>query len=413
MMQSRVKTVRDIDVAHKRVLMRVDFNVPLDAQQQITDDTRIQAAIPTIRYLLDRKAAVILMSHLGRPKGKVVETLRLAPVAYRLSHLLGQPIQVSADCVGPDVEDMAQALHPGQVLLLENLRFHPEEEQNDQHFSSQLASLGEIYVNDAFGTAHRAHASTEGVTHYLPAVAGLLMERELAFLGSALDKPERPFAAIVGGAKVSDKMALLERLIEQVDLLLVGGGMANTFLKAEGYEVGDSLVEDAQLHAASAALMKARQRELKLLLPIDVVIAEHITAEASVKIVPVDQVPQGWRILDIGPRTIAAFRQALADARTIFWNGTLGMAEIPPFATGTQALIETLVACTQRGTKTIIGGGDSTAAVAHAGAVEKMTHVSTGGGASLEFLEGRLLPGVAALQEKQVGVSLTHGVAHL
>lgn len=319
---------------------------------------------------------------------------------------------MAADCVGPDIEGMAHALQPGQLLLLENLRFHPEEEQNEQGFACQLAALGEIYVNDAFGTAHRAHASTEGITHFLPAVAGLLMEKELTFLGSALEKPRRPFAAIVGGAKVSDKMAMLDHLIDRVDLLLVGGSMANTFLKAEGYEVGDSLVEDAQLNAARALLVKARHRELTLLLPIDVIIADHFAAEASVKIVPVDQVSQGWRILDIGPRTIAAFRQALAGSRTIFWNGTPGVAEMPPFATGTQALTATLVARTQLGATTIVGGGDSAAAVAQAGMAEKMTHVSTGGGASLEFLEGRVLPGAAALQKKKGHHSVIQSMVH-
>jgi phosphoglycerate kinase len=393
------KTIRDIDLAGKRVLVRVDFNVPLDSNQQITDDTRIRAALPTIRYLLDQGAAVILMSHLGRPDGKVVEKLSLAPVARRLSELLGRPVQMATDCVGPAAEAQAKALQPGQVLLLENLRFHKEEEKNDPDFARQLAALGEVYVNDAFGTAHRAHASTEGVTRYLPGVAGFLMEKEINFLGSALENPRRPFVAIIGGAKVSDKIAVLERLIGMVDALLIGGGMANTFLKAEGYEIGDSLFEEGKLDVARDLVAKAN-RGLQFLLPTDVVIADRFAADATYKVVSRDDVPKGWRILDIGPKTVEAFRETLADAQTIVWNGTLGVAEMPAFAKGTDAIIEILAKRTQAGATTIIGGGDSAAAVEEAGAAEKMTHVSTGGGASLEFLEGRTLPGVAALQDK-------------
>jgi phosphoglycerate kinase len=395
------KTIRDIDLAGKRVLVRVDFNVPLDSQQHITDDTRIRAALPTIRYLLDQGAAVILMSHLGRPDGKVVDTLRLAPVAQRLSELLGRPVEMAAESVGPAVEAQARALQPGQVLLLENLRFHKEEEKNDPGFARQLAALGEVYVNDAFGTAHRAHASTEGVTRYLPGAAGFLMEKEINFLGSALEHPRRPFAAIIGGAKVSDKIAVLERLISMVDMLLIGGGMANTFLKAEGFEIGDSLFEASKLDVARDLIAKARQRGIQFLLPVDVVVADRFAADATYKVVSHDNVPESWRILDIGPRTIEAFREALADAQTIVWNGTLGVAEMPAFAKGTNALIEILAERTRAGATTIIGGGDSAAAVEEAGASEKMTHVSTGGGASLEFLEGRTLPGVAALQDKE------------
>ena len=394
------KTIRDIDLAGKRVLVRVDFNVPLDSNQHITDDTRIRAALPTIRYLLDQGAAVILMSHLGRPDGKAVEKLSLAPVARRLSELLGRPVQMATDCVGPAVEAQAKALQPGQVLLLENLRFHKEEEKNDPDFARQLAALGEVYVNDAFGTAHRAHASTEGVTRYLPGVAGFLMEKEINFLGSALENPRRPFVAIIGGAKVSDKIAVLERLISMVDALLIGGGMANTFLKAEGYEIGDSLFEEGKLDVARDLVAKAQNRGLRFLLPTDVVIADRLAADATYKVVSRDDVPKGWRILDIGPRTVEAFRETLADAQTIVWNGTLGVAEMPAFAKGTDAIIEILAKRTQAGATTIIGGGDSAAAVEEAGAAEKMTHVSTGGGASLEFLEGRTLPGVAALQDK-------------
>ena len=395
------KTVRDIDVAGKRVLVRVDFNVPLDAEQRITDDTRIRAALPTIRYLLDHGAAVILMSHLGRPDGQVVEKLSLAPVAQHLSTLLERPVEMAMDCIGPEVEAQARSLQPGQVLLLENLRFHKGEEKNDLEFAQQLASLGEVYVNDAFGTAHRAHASTEGVTRFLPGVAGFLMEKELNFLGSALEHPQRPFAAIVGGAKVSDKMAVLERLINMVDVLLIGGGMANTFLKAEGYEIGDSLFEKGKVDLARNLIGRAR-RGMTFLLPIDVVVADRFAADAQHKVVANSAVQAGWRILDIGPRTIEAFRAALANARTIVWNGTVGVAEMPAFARGTNALVEILAQRTRAGVLTIIGGGDSAAAVDAAGATEQMTHVSTGGGASLEFLEGRVLPGVAALQDKNV-----------
>jgi len=395
------KTIRDIDLAGKRVIVRVDFNVPLDSARHITDDTRIRAALPTIRYLLDRGAAVILMSHLGRPDGKVVDALRLAHGAQRLSELLGRPVEMATESIGPEVEAQAKALQPGQVLLLENLRFHKEEEKNNPDFARQLAALGEVYVNDAFGTAHRAHASTEGVTHYLPGVAGFLMEKEINFLGSALEHPRRPFAAIIGGAKVSDKIAVLERLIGMVDSLLIGGGMANTFLKAEGYEIGDSLFEESKLDVARDLISKAQQRGIEFLLPIDVVVADRFAADAHYKVGASDQVQPGWRILDIGPKTIEAFSKDLADAQTIVWNGTLGVAEMPAFAKGTDAIIAILAGRTAAGATTIIGGGDSAAAVEQAGAAEKMTHVSTGGGASLEFLEGRVLPGVAALQDKE------------
>lgn len=394
------KTIRDIDVAGKRVLVRVDFNVPLDAERHITDDTRIKAALPTITYLLDADAAVILMSHLGRPDGKAVEKLRLAPVAQRLSELLGKPVQSASDSIGPEVTAQAKALQPGQVLLLENLRFHKEEEKNDPEFARQLASLGDLYVNDAFGTAHRAHASTEGVTHTLPGVAGFLLEKEINFLGSALENPRRPLAAIIGGAKVSDKIKVLERLISLSDSILIGGGMANTFLKAEGYEIGDSLLEEGKLDVARDLIEKAKQKDSQFLLPSDVVIADRFAADADSKVVASNAVPQGWRILDIGPATVASFRQALANAQTIVWNGTLGVAEFPAFAKGTDAIIEILSERTKAGALTIIGGGDSAAAVEQANAANNMTHVSTGGGASLEFLEGRTLPGVAALQDK-------------
>ncbi len=394
------KTIRNVDVAGKHVLVRVDFNVPLDAQQHITDDTRIVAALPTINYLLNHDASVILMSHLGRPDGKVVETLRMQPVAARLRELVDAQVLTAADCVGPEVEAQAKALHIGQVLLLENLRFHKEEEKNDPAFAQQLASLGNFYVNDAFGTAHRAHASTEGVAHYLPAVAGFLMEKEINFLGTSLEQPRRPFAAIIGGAKVSDKIEVLERLISIADAILIGGGMANTFLKAEGCEIGASLHEESKVALARDLIMKANKRGIGFQLPYDVVIADRFAADANHKVVSIDEVPADWRILDIGPSTLRSFRATLAGADTIIWNGTLGVAEMPAFAVGTNTVIDMLIQRTQAGATTIIGGGDSAAAVEHARAAEKMTHVSTGGGASLEFLEGRTLPGVAALQDK-------------
>jgi phosphoglycerate kinase len=340
------------------------------------------------------------MSHLGRPKGEVVEKMRLTPVAQRLGELLQRPVQTTADSIGSEVEAAAKALQPGQVLLLENLRFHKEEEKNNPDFARQLAALGDLYVNDAFGTAHRAHASTEGVTHYLPGVAGFLMEKEINYLGAALENPKRPFKAIVGGAKVSDKIAVLERLITIADGVLIGGGMANTFLKAEGYEIGDSLVEESKIETARELLQKAHEQNTEFLLPLDVVIADRFAADAEHKVVAKDQVTPGWRILDIGPSTINLFRRSLAGAQTIVWNGTLGVAEMPAFAKGTEDTIDILIKRTQEGATTIIGGGDSAAAVEQAEAADEMSHVSTGGGASLEFLEGRVLPGVAALQDK-------------
>ena len=393
-------TIRDVDIAGKRVLMRVDFNVPLDDHGQITDDIRIRSAIPTITYALDHQASVVLMSHLGRPNGQRNPKESLAPIAARLSELLGKPVPLAEDCVGPTVHSQATALQPGQILLLENLRFHKEEEQNDPAFARQLAALGDIYVDDAFGTAHRAHASTEGVTHDLPSYAGFLMERELNFLGNALENPKRPLVAIIGGAKVSDKIAVIERLITLADALLIGGGMANTFMKAEGLEIGDSLVEDAKLDEAKRLMTLARERKVRFVLPIDVRIADRFAADATSQVVAADGVTAGWRILDIGPATIAAFGDVLGTAQTVVFNGTLGVAEFPTFAQGTNAVIAQLVERTSAGATVIIGGGDSAAAVEAAGAATKVTHVSTGGGASLEFLEGRTLPGVAALRDK-------------
>jgi phosphoglycerate kinase len=347
--------------------------------------------LPTIHYLLEHGAKVILMSHLGRPKGKVVDVLRLDPVAERLAELLGRPVRKLDDCVGPEVEAAVAEMQPSDVILLENVRFHPGDEANDPDFAKRLASLADIFVNDAFGAAHRAHASTVGVAEYLPSVAGFLMEKELTFLGQALAAPEHSFVAILGGAKVSDKIGVIDNLLTRVDVLLIGGGMANTFLKAQGYEIGQSLVEDESLDVARETLERAGER---LVLPVDVVIADRFDAEADSKVVPVDQVPKDWRILDIGPETVGLFQQKLAGARTVVWNGPMGVFEFPRFAAGTKAIAHILA---ESGATTIIGGGDSVAAVEQAGLADKMTHISTGGGASLEFLEGKELPGVAAL----------------
>ncbi len=389
------KTVKDIDVSGKRVLVRADFNVPLDEAGEITDDTRIRAALPTIEYLRENEARVILCSHLGRPKGKVVDKLRLTPVARRLSQLLNVEVTKTGDCVGRKVESVVAEMKPGDVVLLENLRFHPEEEANDLDFARQLASLADIYVNDAFGTAHRAHASTAGVAQFLPAVAGFLMERELTFLGNALANPTRPFVAILGGAKVSDKIGVIENLLPQVDKLIVGGGMANTFFKAQGHNVAESLVEDDKLDLAKKLLNRAGD---KLLLPTDVVIADAFAADANHRTVPVTSVPAGWRILDIGPASVKAFKKTLRTAKTVVWNGPMGVFEFPAFAKGTVAIAKALA---DIDATTIIGGGDSAAAVEQAGLSDAMTHISTGGGASLEFLEGRVLPGVDVLQDNE------------
>ncbi len=388
------KTIRDVDVDGRRVLVRVDFNVPQDEAGQVTDDTRIRAALPTIEYLRQHGARVILASHLGRPKGKVVQGMRLDPVAERLSALLGAPVRKLDAAIGPEVREAVLAMRPGDVLLLENLRFYPEEEANEPTFARQLASLADLYVNDAFGTAHRAHASTEGVAHYLPAVSGLLMAKEISFLGGALASPRRPFVAILGGAKVSDKIPVIENLLPQVDRLLLGGGMANTFLLAEGYDVGDSLVE---LNLADAARDLLGRGEGKILLPSDVVIADAFSAEAERQVVAADLVPAKWRIMDIGPQTVQRFAQALQGAHTVVWNGPMGVFELEPFATGTMAVAH--VVADLPDATTIVGGGDSAAAVEAAGVAERISHISTGGGASLEFLEGKVLPGVAVLQD--------------
>ena len=391
------KTVRDVDVAGKTVRVRVDFNVPQDKEGNVTDTTRIEAALPTIRYLLERNAKVILMSHLGRPDGKVVEKLRMAPVARELSRLLGQPVKAAPDSVGPDVERMARDLKPGEVLLLENLRFHPEEEANDAGFAKQLASMADLYVNDAFGTAHRAHASTAGVADYLPAVSGFLMEKELHALGGIVENPERPLAAIIGGAKVSTKIKVLQNLLSKVDVLIIGGGMANTFLKAKGHDVGKSLLEEDKVDVARALMDQAQQKGVKLGLPEDVVVAERFEDNAPSKTVDVGDVPAGWMIMDIGPRTVEEFKGLLKPARTMFWNGPMGVFEMPKFAGGTKAIADILASSNAI---TVVGGGDSVAAVEQMGYADRMTHISTGGGASLELVEGRTLPGVAALQDK-------------
>jgi len=375
-------------------LVRADLNVPLDENRGITDDTRIVAALSTIRYLVDRNARVILCSHLGRPKGKVREELRLDPVAERLSELLGKPVRKLNDCIGSEVQSVVAAMQPGDVVLLENLRFHPEEEANDPGFSKELASLADLYVDDAFGTAHRAHASTEGVTRYLPSVAGLLMEKEIEFLGKALESPPHPFVAILGGAKISGKILVIQNLLDKVDALLIGGGMANTFFRAQGYEVGDSLVEEDSLATARDLIQRAKG---KLILPIDVVVADSFSADAKRKVVALDGVEEGWMILDIGPATVARFREALSGARMVVWNGPMGVFELAPFAEGTVAVARTLA---DLDAVTIIGGGDSVAAVEQAGLADRMTHISTGGGASLKFLEGAVLPGLAALDDR-------------
>lgn len=388
------KTVRDADVEGKRVLVRVDFNVPLE-DGRVTDDTRIRAALPTIRYLLDRDAVVILASHLGRPKGKVDDQYRMAPVADRLSELLDRPVTKLNDCVGPEVQEAVRQAKPGDVLMLENTRFHAEETDNDASFARQLASLAELYVNDAFGSAHRAHASTEGVAHHLPAVAGFLMEKELEFLGRALSSPEHPFIAILGGAKISDKIGVIENLLDRVDAILIGGGMANTFLRADGYDVAESLVEEESVDTARDLIRRGGDR---IVLPVDAVVADRFEADAFSQVVAVGSVPPGWRILDIGTRTLELFKEELEGARTVVWNGPMGVFEFPKFAHGTEAVARMLAALPDA--TTIIGGGDSAAAVERSGLAGEMTHISTGGGASLEFLEGKTLPGVAALQDR-------------
>ncbi|MGA8849300.1 MAG: phosphoglycerate kinase [Dehalococcoidia bacterium] len=393
------KTVEDIEVKGKRVLLRVDFNVPLNINTgAISDDTRIRASLPTIKYLVDHKAKVILCSHLGRPDGKVVEGLRMAPIAQRLSQLMGLPVSTASDCIGPEVESKVRTLKEGDILVLENLRFHPEEEEDDAGFAQKLASLADIYVNDAFGTAHRAHASTVGVAKYLPAVAGLLMKKELKVMEKLLHDPERPSACLIGGAKVSDKIELLQNMLKKVDMLLVGGGMAATFLKAQGYEVGHSLIEDDKLDLAKKLLQEAKEWKVPFLLPIDAVVAREIKAGAPTRVVPTTNIPAGSHIVDIGPKSIELFYSELRKCHTIMWNGPMGIYEIPQFAQGTKSIASFL---STLNATTIIGGGSSAEVVQAMGLTDKMTHVSTGGGASLRFLEGVTLPGVEVLLDKK------------
>ena len=392
------KTVRDVDLQGKRVLMRVDFNVPMQGGV-VTDDKRIRAALPTIQYVLDHGASLVLMSHLGRPKGGPDPEFSLKAAAEALGKLLGsggapKDVKMAPAVVGPEVEAMAASLQPGDVMMLENTRFEKGEEKNDLGLAQQMAKLGDIYVNDAFGSAHRAHSSTEGVARYLPAVSGFLMEQELEYLGRATGNPERPYVAILGGAKISDKILVVENLLAQCDKLLIGGGMANTFLKAKGYDMADSLVEEGSVETAKGIMERAGD---KLVLPGDAVIADKFDAEANSQVVDVDKVPTGWRIMDIGPRTLECYGAILRDAKLVVWNGPMGVFEMPKFAEGTFAIARLLA---DTGATTVIGGGDSASAVKKAGVAKKMTHVSTGGGASLEFLEGKELPGVAALNDK-------------
>lgn len=391
------KTIEDINVTGKKVLVRVDFNVPLDEDRNITDDTRIRAALPTIQYLIRQNAKVILCSHLGRPKGEFNMKFSLAPAAKRLSELLNKEVVLAKDVIGESAKEAVANMKEGDVVLLENVRFHKEEEKNDLDFARALADFAELYVNDAFGTAHRAHASTAGVAAYLPAVAGYLIGKELDVMGKALDNPGKPFVAILGGAKVSDKIGVIRNLIEKVDTLIIGGGMAYTFLKAKGYEIGKSLLEEDKIELAKELMAKAEEKGVKLLLPVDTVVAKEFSADAEHKTVPSDQIPADWQGLDIGPETREVFGKEIRQAKTVVWNGPMGVFEFPAFAAGTKAIAQAMGECNG---VTIIGGGDSAAAVEQLGFADKMTHISTGGGASLEFLEGLELPGVAALNDK-------------
>jgi phosphoglycerate kinase len=401
------KTIKNLDVKGKKVLVRVDYNVPLDEKQQVTNDKRIVAALPTVKYLLEQNAAIILMSHLGRPKGKVVASMSLAPVARRLSELIGKPVQMAPDCIGADVKKMAAALKPGEILLLENLRFHPEEEKNDDAFARELATLGDIFVQDAFGTVHRAHASTAGIVKYVKdAGAGYLVEKELKFLGDALNNPERPFLAILGGAKVSDKIQVIENLLSKVNSLIIGGAMAYTFLKAQGVETGNSLVEADKVDMARDIMQKALKKDIKLFIPIDHVAVDKVDFAnkkigdgAVVKETEGADVPAGFIGVDIGPMTVKRIAPVIMEAKTIVWNGPLGVFEIDQFSKGTVEIARLVAQAGEKGATTVVGGGDSIAAVKKAGVDKKITHISTGGGASLEFLEGKELPGIAALPD--------------
>lgn len=391
------KTIRDIDLKGKRVLVRCDFNVPMDENQNITDNRRIVAALPTIKYLIEQECKIVLCSHLGRPKGEFKKEFSLAPVAAELSKQLGQEVLMATDVIGENAKTLAENLKPGQVMLIENVRFHKEETENDPEFAKQLANFGEIFVNDAFGTAHRAHASTEGVSHYLPAVSGFLIEKELKFLGDALENPERPFISILGGSKVSDKIGVIDSLLEKVDELLIGGGMSYTFYKALGYSVGNSICEDDKIDLAKELMEKAKAKNVKMLLPIDNKLGKEFSANTETMVVDRESIPDGWEGLDIGPKTIELYTEELKKAKTVIWNGTVGVAEFDLFAEGTNSLAKVL---SELDATTIIGGGDTAAAVQKAGLADKMTHVSTGGGASLEFLEGKKLPGIECLMDK-------------
>ena len=393
------KNIRDIGVEGKRVLVRVDFNVPLDMKTgAITDDSRIRAALPTIKYLVAHRAKIILCSHLGRPDGKVVEGLRMAPIAKRLSQITKLPVSTASDCIGADVEKAVNTLKEGDILLLENIRFHAEEEANDPSFAQALAKLADIYVDDAFGTAHRAHASTVGIAKCLPAVAGLLMEKELKALGSLLTNPEHPFGALLGGAKVSDKIGLIQNISDKVDLLLIGGAMSATFLKAKGYKVGRSLVETDKQGLAHELMEAVKRKGVSLFLPVDVMVADNINAEAIGEVVPIADIPANKNIVDIGPKTIELFSQQIGQCKTVFWNGPVGVYEIPQFAQGTKAMVELLASIKAT---TIVGGGSTAEIVEEMKLAHKMTHVSTGGGASLNFLEEKTLPGVSVLLDKE------------
>ena len=391
------KTVKDIDLKNKKVLVRCDFNVPMDENRNITDNRRIVAALPTIKYLLEQNCKVVLCSHLGRPKGEFKPEFSLKPVAKELSKLLGQEVIMAEDVIGEDAKNKAENLKNGEVLLLENVRFHREETDNDPEFAKKLASMAEIFVNDAFGTAHRAHASTEGISHYLPSVSGFLIEKELKFLGDALNNPERPFVAILGGAKVSDKIGVIDSLLEKVDTIMIGGGMAYTFFKAQGYEVGNSLCEPDKCDLALSLMNKAKEKGVKFLLPVDTKIGKEFKPDTESKTVAWTEIPEGWEGFDIGEKTIEMFKDELKSAKTVVWNGPLGLFEFDQFAIGTNAIAHALA---ELDATTIIGGGDSAAAVEKAGLADKMTHISTGGGASLEFLEGKKLPGIECLQDK-------------
>jgi phosphoglycerate kinase len=391
------KTVKDINVDNKRVLVRVDYNVPVDKNNEISDDSRIRASLPTIKYLLDRQARIILCSHFGRPKGKVVESMRLAPEAKRLSELIKRPVTALRECVGTEVEQAAANMKAGDIILLENLRFHDEEEANDPAFAASLARLAEIYIDDSFGTSHRAHASVTGVAGYLPAVAGFLMEKELTFLGKLLSNPAHPFTAIMGGAKVSDKLGVIRNILDKIDALLIGGGMAANFLKASGLPVGVSAVEEDKLDYTREMLALAKTKNVQIVLPVDVIIADRLESGSAIRCVAVNEIRAGWKIADIGPQTSELFVRHIKASRTVFWNGPMGVFEIDAFALGTRSLAEAMA---QNSGTTVVGGGSTAEAVEELRLSEDMTHVSTGGGASLEFLEGLELPGVAVLQDK-------------